>query len=64
MQTLRLIVFSSLPGTGKTVLAEAVGRRCGTPVFSVAWVIDELAELAPGDTVAPSNGCAPLAATN
>ncbi len=31
---MQLIVFSGLPGTGKSSLAEAVGRRLGIPVFS------------------------------
>jgi predicted kinase len=39
----RLVVFSGLPGTGKTSLAEAVGRTYGLPVFSVAWAIGALA---------------------
>jgi predicted kinase len=29
-----LVVFSGLPGTGKSALAEAVGRALGWPVFS------------------------------
>ena len=37
-----LIVFSGLPGTGKTALAEFTGRTCHMPVFSVAWVIGAL----------------------
>ena len=37
-----LIVFSGLPGTGKTALAEFTGRTCHVPVFSVAWVIGAL----------------------
>jgi len=40
-----LIVFSGLPGTGKTTLAEALGRRCQLPVFSVAWTIGALLPL-------------------
>jgi predicted kinase len=40
---LKLIVFSGLPGTGKTRLAEAIGRRLGIPVFSVAWLLGALA---------------------
>jgi predicted kinase len=39
-----LIVFSGLPGTGKTALAESTGRRCRLPVFSVAWVIGALSD--------------------
>jgi predicted kinase len=31
---MQLIVFSGLPGTGKSSLADAVGRRLGIPVFS------------------------------
>jgi predicted kinase len=38
-----LIVFSGLPGTGKTTLAEATGRRLRIPVFSVAWILGALA---------------------
>ena len=37
-----LIVFSGMPGTGKTALAEFTGRTCQLPVFSVAWVIGAL----------------------
>lgn len=33
-----LIVFSGLPGTGKSMLAEAVGRTLGIPVFSKDWL--------------------------
>lgn len=40
-----LIVFSGLPGTGKTALAEAVGRQLEVPVFAVAWIIGVLAPL-------------------
>ena len=39
----KLIVFSGLPGTGKTALAEAIGRSLRIPVFSVAWVLGALA---------------------
>ena len=31
---MKLIIFSGLPGTGKSALAEAVGRRLGLPVFA------------------------------
>jgi hypothetical protein len=34
----KLIVFSGLPGTGKSTLAEAVGRELGIPVFSKDWL--------------------------
>jgi predicted kinase len=40
-----LIAFSGLPGTGKTTLAEALGRRWRIPVFSVAWAIGVLQPL-------------------
>jgi predicted kinase len=40
-----LIVFSGLPGTGKTALAEAIGRSLGVPVFAVAWILGALAPL-------------------
>jgi predicted kinase len=42
----RLIVFSGLPGTGKSTLAELVGRRLGIPVLSVDPI--ELAMLRAG----------------
>ena len=35
---MKLIVFSGLPGTGKSILAEAVGRVLGTPVFAKDWL--------------------------
>lgn len=35
---MKLIVFSGLPGTGKSVLAEAVGRELGIPVFAKDWL--------------------------
>ena len=38
-----LAVFSGLPGTGKTALAEAAARSKKVPVFSVAWVLGALA---------------------
>jgi predicted kinase len=34
----KLIVFSGLPGTGKSALAEAVGRGLGIPVFAKDWL--------------------------
>jgi predicted kinase len=36
--TPRLVVFSGLPGTGKSRLAEAVGRALGIPVFAKDWL--------------------------
>ena len=39
MQTnMKLIVFSGLPGTGKSTLAEAVGRSLSIPVFAKDWL--------------------------
>jgi predicted kinase len=38
-----LVVFSGLPGTGKTVLAEATAQARQLPVFSVAWTLGALA---------------------
>lgn len=35
-------MFSGLPGTGKTTLAEALGRRWRIPVFAAAWTIGAL----------------------
>ena len=35
---MKLIVFSGLPGTGKSTLAEALGRDFGIPVFAKDWL--------------------------
>lgn len=35
---MKLIVFSGLPGTGKSTLAEAVGRQLSIPVFAKDWL--------------------------
>lgn len=35
---MNLIVFSGLPGTGKSILAEQVGRTLGIPVFAKDWL--------------------------
>lgn len=37
-----LIVFSGLPGTGKSTLADATGRELRVPVFSVNWLLGAL----------------------
>ena len=38
----RLIVFSGLPGAGKSTLAEAAGRQLRVPVFAVDWLLGSL----------------------
>jgi predicted kinase len=38
----RLIVFSGLPGAGKSTLAEAAGRELRVPVFAVDWLLGSL----------------------
>jgi predicted kinase len=35
---MKLIIFSGLPGTGKSTLAEAVGRALEVPVFAKDWL--------------------------
>jgi len=35
---MKLIIFSGLPGTGKSTMAEAVGRDLGIPVFAKDWL--------------------------
>lgn len=35
---LKLIIFSGLPGTGKSTLAENVGRQLSIPVFAKDWL--------------------------
>lgn len=35
---MKLIVFSGLPGTGKSTLAEALARDLGIPVFAKDWL--------------------------
>ena len=37
-----LIVFSGLPGTGKSTLAEAAGRQLRVPVFAADWLLGSL----------------------
>lgn len=38
MHIMKLIVFSGLPGTGKSTLAEAVARHLAIPVFAKDWL--------------------------
>lgn len=35
---MKLVIFSGLPGTGKSTLAEAVGRKLSVPVFAKDWL--------------------------
>jgi len=35
---MKLVVFSGLPGTGKSALAEQAGRMLGIPVFTKDWL--------------------------
>lgn len=35
---MNLIIFSGLPGTGKSTLAETMGRDLGIPVFAKDWL--------------------------
>jgi predicted kinase len=35
---MKLIIFSGLPGTGKSSLAEALGEALGIPVFAKDWL--------------------------
>jgi predicted kinase len=35
---MKLIIFSGLPGTGKTTIAETVGRQLSIPVFAKDWL--------------------------
>jgi predicted kinase len=48
----KLIVFSGLPGAGKSALAEAVGRELGIPVFAKDWLEATLlrSKLIPAET--------------
>jgi predicted kinase len=38
----RLIVFSGVPGVGKSTLADAVGSHLGIPVFATDWLLGAL----------------------
>lgn len=55
-----LIVFAGLPGTGKSSLAEEVGRQLQMPVFAKDWLEATLkrCELQPKDETSPNLGYA------
>jgi len=52
---MKLVVFSGLPGTGKSMLAENVGRGLGIPVFAKDWLEATLlrCELTPANNEMP-----------
>ena len=52
---MKLIVFSGLPGTGKSILAEQVDRTLGIPVFAKDWLEATLlrCELKPANNERP-----------
>jgi predicted kinase len=39
----QIIAFTGLPGTGKSTLAERLGRASGVPVFASDWLMGSLA---------------------
>ncbi len=38
----RLVVFSGVPGVGKSSIADAVGRASGMPVYAIDWLLGAL----------------------
>jgi predicted kinase len=52
---MKLIIFSGLPGTGKSTLAESVGKHLSIPVFAKDWLEATLlrCELLPSNTDKP-----------
>jgi predicted kinase len=57
---MQLVVFSGLPGTGKSSLAEAVGRQLSIPVFAKDWLEGALVrcQLQPTAATVPNLGFA------
>lgn len=47
---MQCVVFTSVPGTGKSTIAEAVGRQLGVPVFAKDWLDATLRGCSWGDT--------------
>ena len=37
-----IVVFTGLPGTGKSTLAESLGKRLATPVFAGDWLLGSM----------------------
>lgn len=56
----QLIIFTGLPGTGKSSLAEAVGQQLSIPVIAKDWLEATLkrCELRPKDELSPNLGYA------
>lgn len=50
---MKLIVFSGLPATGKSQIADAVGRHSGIPVFGKDWLEATLLRAGLGKMVNP-----------
>ncbi|MBE9211585.1 hypothetical protein IQ247_02450 [Plectonema cf. radiosum LEGE 06105] len=41
---MKLIVFSGIPGTGKSTLSEAIGHSLKIPVFALDWMLGTLVQ--------------------
>ena len=57
---MQLIIFTGLPGTGKTSIAEAVARELGIPIFAKDWLEATLihCELKPAENGPPLGSAA------